>query len=148
MIAAALALLLAGIPMTSSTSAIQSASGWTVVAVRGLEGRQATARLPLAEAPLNPDSPPHARLAGALAWHELADQALAEGDVDLAIEAARRGIDELGRRYADPLAVDDTGQKLKAAEYRIEQGEREAGARQLVGILQARIEMYRALHGL
>jgi hypothetical protein len=65
----------------------------------------------------------------------------------VAIELARKGLDELGQEYARPQVVDDTGLKALAAEDQLRQGHPENAARTLARVLENRIFCYVELHG-
>jgi hypothetical protein len=88
----------------------------------------------------------HERLAGARAWLGLGEHALADGDADPALAAARAGLDELGDDYAPAGVEDDTTLKAYAADELVEDGDTEGGARMLLGLLRERAELYAERH--
>lgn len=84
----------------------------------------------------------HQNLAGSRAWLALGQGRLAAKDTEGAIACGRAGLKELGPRYASPLAVDDTGLKVAAAEERIKGGHPEDGAQVLLRMLEIRNQLY------
>ena len=100
------------------------------------------------EAVVREEALTHAALAGARAWHRLAQARLEAGDLDGAISAARSGLAELGERdYARSLGViDDTAHHIAMAEYQITQGEIENAARRLTRALEDRMRLYGRLY--
>jgi hypothetical protein len=88
----------------------------------------------------------HARLAAARAWLELGTRFLCAGEVEEALASARDGLEELGPRYADSQAIDDTDLKLAAAEEQIEAGNLADGASVALRVLETRTRLYRDAH--
>lgn len=86
--------------------------------------------------------PRHEGLAGARACQRLGAARLAEGSYAEAADAARTGLEALGRGYAPPGTKDDTKLKIYAAEDRIRQGALQDGATNLLRTLEARIGLY------
>lgn len=100
------------------------------------------------QALLRQETPPtaataaHQNLAGSRAWLALGQGRLSAKDTEGAIACARAGLKELGPRYASPMAVDDTGMKVLAAEDRIKGGHPEDGAAVLLRMLEIRNQLY------
>lgn len=66
---------------------------------------------------------------------------VAVGDHRGAYDAALRGIDALGERYAARFAKDDTEQHLFAATFLLEAGDVAGAAAEAVGALRTRIDL-------
>ena len=119
---------------------------WRVEVARSLSGREARAALQaVATGELDPCNPPHALAAGAMAWSMLAGEFMEAGMATEAMEAARQGIEELGDSYLMPV-MDDSSQRLVAAEVLAADGRVSEGAAIFVGTLQWRIDRYWDLH--
>lgn len=86
------------------------------------------------------------RLAGARAWHALATQRAEADDAPSALAAARAGLEELGRRYARPLDIDDTQLKVRTIDQAEAEGRLGDAARIALRILGTRLELARRLH--
>ncbi|MAG01031.1 MAG: hypothetical protein CL388_07515 [Acidiferrobacteraceae bacterium] len=122
---------------------------WQIKALRDLSRRSAVGTIHAVVAgEIDRDNPPHAMLAGAMAWSQLSSEFLAVGAFEKSAEAARNGIDELGDSYyLNPTTgkisgvIDDSSQRILAAE--ILMHERAAdGAAMLRRILEGRIQQY------
>lgn len=88
----------------------------------------------------------HRRLAGARAYLA-AGRKNAEARVfDAAIEAASKGIDELGKHYRLRGARDDTGVAIHLAEEQLTRGDDEAAAQTMLQVLEARLVLYAKAH--
>jgi hypothetical protein len=120
----------------------QSAGTWTVRVDRALQDRHATGAVVTTTAPTADQPAPHWNLAAGQAWSQVASSSLEAGDADAAIEAARKGLEELGERYRPRRVKDDTALRIAAADERIAAGARSDGARMLIGILEQRMAMY------
>jgi hypothetical protein len=86
-------------------------------------------------------------LCGAKTWLNLGGARLQARDFEGATECAQKGLDELGKGYTSPEAVDDTGMAILMAKYQISQGNASQGAESLLDILAERIASYERLHG-
>lgn len=86
------------------------------------------------------------KLAGARAWYALATQRAQADDAAGALAAARAGLEELGRRYARPLDIDDTQLKIRTIDQAETEGRVGDAARIAVTILETRLELARRLH--
>lgn len=71
-----------------------------------------------------------------------AEEMLQAGGAPSAYDAALRGIELLGKDYAPRRTKDDTGLHLHLAEELNAQGDRAGAAREAIGALRSRIEMY------
>ena len=125
------------------------AGWWQIKALRDLSRRSAVGTIHAVVAgEIDRDNPPHAMLAGAMAWSQLSSEFLAVGAFEESAEAARHGIDELGDSYyLNPATgkisgvIDDSSQRMVAAE--ILMHERAAdGAAMLRRVLEDRIQQY------
>ncbi|MBK8835811.1 MAG: hypothetical protein IPO29_13485 [Anaerolineae bacterium] len=65
---------------------------------------------------------PHAGLAASTAWFQLGSAYLTAGAASDAAYCFRQGLDALGERYATLDVVDDTDQKIAAAEELLAKG--------------------------
>lgn len=93
-----------------------------------------------------PKPPPQAadiqtRLVVARAHLATAEARLAAGDHRGAYDAALRGVDALGARYAARFTKDDTDQHLFAATFLLDDGDVAGAAAEAVGALRTRIDL-------
>ncbi len=120
---------------------------WRIEVSRSLSGREAQGAVQaVVSGELDRSQPPHALVAGAMAWSKLASDFLEAGDAEQALQAARKGIEELGEAYASPTVLDDSFQRLVGAEMLAESGRVSDGAAMLVSVLEQRINQYYGLH--
>ena len=84
----------------------------------------------------------HGGYLGARDALERAERARARGDLDTARAETDRAIATLGKDYAPPGVVDDTGMKLAAADELWEQGRRDAAISTQVRMLRSRLALY------
>lgn len=125
----------------------RAANEWIIRVERKHEGQSAPGQVVVRWAGLlDTIKLPHAHFAGARAWLALGEKLLAEKDWNGAIACARAGLEELGSDYASPMAVDDTGLKLHAADDRIQNGYLEDGASIMLRMLAIRTGLYLKLH--
>jgi hypothetical protein len=125
----------------------RSAGTWAVRVVRQDESRSKDAAVIVrSEQKPSPPDPVHVRLAGARAWLALAEDRVAAKEWKAVVALARKGLDELGREYAQPQIEDDSDMKAFAAEDQLAQGKAENAAHMLTGVLATRIILYVSLH--
>ena len=89
-------------------------------------------------------SPEWTAFAGAQAWQEVGDELLGSDRPEDALAAAQNGIDELGDAYWDPLTIDDTKVKLRAAEDQRTGGNVREAAAGVLRVLASRIDQFLA----
>ncbi len=97
-------------------------------------------------APAGADVRAHESLAAAIALESTAIPFRDKRDWKKAYLCAFRSIDALGKGYFGPNVIDDSGQKLWAAEDMFEHGDTENAANLVLRILQSRIAGYYELH--
>ncbi len=122
--------------------AARSTTEWSVEIKRVSGTQSASARVLITVAPTVERSAPHSAVASALAWLSLTRIALHGGAPSDAVEAARRGIADLGEAYRPKGVKDDTGLHLLEANATIAGGKTAEGAEELASILDARIGLY------
>ena len=65
------------------------------------------------------------------------------GAFENAISECKAGIDELGDKYFDEDAIDDTGQKIILAEIKVREKDLKIASALYCGMLESRIETYK-----
>ncbi len=95
---------------------------------------------------MDPENPIPGNLAGAIAWASLAERFRVRGKWEESLACARFGIQELGKRYADRTAIDDTEMRLYLAKDAAGDREFRQAAALMMGALYSRITLYRNLH--
>jgi hypothetical protein len=115
---------------------------WMLRATRQQGGHQAHGEILLQAASAPVKGSLHAAAAGGRAWLKLGQARLQAADTNGAIAAAYAGLEDLGRDYAPPGVRDDTTLKIDAAKERINEGHVADGARVLLRVLDARLQMY------
>ncbi len=117
---------------------------WQVSVIVQHKGAEKTGMVTiLSQATPDGAAPPHAGLAASIGWHELGAQFLAAGAASDAAHCFRQGIEALGERYATLDVVDDTDQKIAAAEELLAKGRGADGAALLGRMLATRHGLYR-----
>ncbi len=130
---------------TSSITVTSLGSGqWQVSVIVQHKGVEKTGAVTiLSQATPDGATPPHAGLAASIAWHQLGSEYLTAGAASDAAYCFRQGLDALGERYATLEVVDDTDQKIAAAEELIAKGRDVDGAALLGRMLATRHALYR-----
>ena len=126
---------------------IKSSGIWEIAADRRLN--EATGRgAVVVKLPAEPDprAPRHGCLAEGRAWLEAGQALSATGDVAGALEAARDGLEALGRAYSRRRNVDDTELKLRVGATDAGQGNIASAAAIYLRVLDERCRAYAALH--
>ncbi len=121
---------------------VRSTTEWSVEVKRVLGTQSASARVLIMVAPATVGSAPHSAVASAEAWLSLTRIALDAGAPSDAVDAARRGIADLGDSYRPKGVKDDTGLHLLDASSMIASGKAAEGAAELASILDTRITLY------
>ncbi len=134
---------------TPRDDVVRVGDGWLIRAERAQGGHSATFQVLVRGAGDAPalDSP-HRAFAGARAWLALAQERLAAGDAQAALDAARAGLAELGQSYySRSLGVtDDTSLHIALAEEMVMGGKLPDAARRMVQALNDRLQLYARLH--
>jgi hypothetical protein len=130
---------------TSSITVKSLGNGqWQVSVIVQHKGAEKTGTVTiLSQAPPDGAAPPHTGLAASIAWHQLGSDYLSAGAPADAAQCFRQGIDALGERYATLDVVDDTDQKIAAAEELLAKGRDVDGAGLLQRMLATRHALYR-----
>lgn len=90
----------------------------------------------------------HLQAAEAIAYQRRGCEVAKKGDLALAAQAFRAGIQALGDLYRDPDTIDDTGMKLVLADHNKKIGKSEIAMNLFARVLEARIDEYLRLHQL
>ena len=120
----------------------RSTTEWSVEVKRVLGTQSASARVLITVAPTANRSAPHSAVASAEAWLSLTRIALHDSAPSDAVDAARRGIADLGDTYRPKGVKDDTGLHLLDANAMVAGGKTAEGAEELASILDTRIGLY------
>jgi hypothetical protein len=118
-----------------------AANEWTVSVTKSAGARTATGSAVLLAAPAG-DETPHAEAAAAEAWLSVALTAQQDRAFNDAIDAAKKGIEDLGPDYPPKLAKEDTSIRIAMAEESIGKGDLESGAKSLIAVLDTRLKLY------
>lgn len=117
---------------------------WQVSVIVQHKGAEKTGAVTiLSQATPDGAAPPHAGLAASTGWHQLGSDYLTAGAASDAAQCFRQGLDALGERYATLDVVDDTDQKIAAAEELITKGRAADGAALIGRMLATRHALYR-----
>ncbi len=130
---------------TSSITVKSLGNGqWQVSVIVQHKGAEKTGAVTiLSQATPDGATPPHAGLTASIAWHQLGSAYLTDGAAADAAYCFRQGLDALGERYATLDVVDDTEQKIAAAEELLAKGRDADGAALLGRMLATRHGLYR-----
>ena len=135
-----------GSTMKTSSITVKSLGNglWQVSVIAQHKGVEKTGAVTiLSQATPDGATPPHAGLAASTAWFQLGSAYLNAGAAADAAYCFRQGLDALGERYATLDVVDDTDQKIAAAEELLAKGREVDGAGLLQRMLATRHALYR-----
>ncbi len=133
--------------MTNFTITIKSSGVWQIAAERKLDGAAGRGVVVVRlKAEPEPHAPRHGCLAEARAWLAVGQALVANGELTGALDAARAGLDALGRAYSRRRNVDDTELKLRVATTDAGQGNLVSAADIFLRVLEERCGAYASLY--
>ena len=133
--------------MTNFTITIKSSGVWQLAAERKLDGATGNGIVVVRlKAEPEPHAPRHGCLAEARAWLAVGRVLVAKGEPAGALDAARAGLDGLGRSYSRRRNVDDTELKLRVATTDAGQGNLVSAADIFLRVLEERCGAYASLY--